>query len=525
MRRRWWAVLGVFLGLLLVPVAHTQPFNTQIQLALTQLTTGVIPFTNLRNVASAYINWGTTAGVNGYGLRDNAGVIEAKNSGGAWLPLPTSSTLPTAASFITRVSEGSLSNETPLDAIASAILVNTTGTGVPVAYTGTTCTNQFVRALDLLGVATCSAVVLTTDVSGTLQVANGGLGLTAGTSGGILGFTASGTIASSAALAVNQLVIGGGGGATPTTLGSLGTSSTVLHGNAAGAPSFAAVNLTTTVTGILPGANGGTSNGFFAVSGPAASLKTFAFPNASATVLTDNAAVTATQGGTGQTVYVVGDLLQANSTTTLARLAATSTGNALISGGVGTVSSWGKIGLTTHVSGTLGATNGGTGFASYTTGDLLYANSGTTLARLTAPALGQVIISQGAATAPVWSTALRISTISLTANLTFSGATPTISAGFGTGSSVTAGTAAAFRVDVGTGGTATNGTVGLPTAATGWNCNVEDLTATTANVMDARTVQLSSTTTTAVFENQTVSTGAALAWTASDVLAISCVAF
>src|SRR5882724_113228 len=46
------------------------------------------------------------------------------------------------------------------------------------------------------------------------------------------------------------------------------------------------------VTGILPGANGGTSNGFFAVTGPTTSLKTFTLPNASASVLTDNAAVT-----------------------------------------------------------------------------------------------------------------------------------------------------------------------------------------------------------------------------------------
>jgi len=57
--------------------------------------------------------------------------------------------------------------------------------------------------------------------------------------------------------------------------------------------------LTTDVTGILPGANGGTGNGFFAVSGPASSLRTFTFPNASATVLTSNATVTVAQGGTG----------------------------------------------------------------------------------------------------------------------------------------------------------------------------------------------------------------------------------
>lgn len=66
---------------------------------------------------------------------------------------------------------------------------------------------------------------------------------------------------------------------------------------------FGAINLASSdaVSGILLAANGGTSNGFFAVSGPATSTKTFTFPNASAAVLTDNAAVTLAQGGTGLT--------------------------------------------------------------------------------------------------------------------------------------------------------------------------------------------------------------------------------
>lgn len=53
---------------------------------------------------------------------------------------------------------------------------------------------------------------------GILPVANGGTGLTSGTSGGILGYTASGTLASSAALASGAIVIGGGAGATPTAI-------------------------------------------------------------------------------------------------------------------------------------------------------------------------------------------------------------------------------------------------------------------------------------------------------------------
>jgi hypothetical protein len=68
-----------------------------------------------------------------------------------------------------------------------------------------------------------------------------------------------------------------------------------------------------------------------------------------------------TYGGTGFTSYAVGDILYADTTTSLAKLADVAVGNALISGGVGSAPSWGKIGLATHVSGTLPAANGGTG--------------------------------------------------------------------------------------------------------------------------------------------------------------------
>jgi hypothetical protein len=68
----------------------------------------------------------------------------------------------------------------------------------------------------------------------------------------------------------------------------------------------------------------------------------------------------ATSGGTNQSSYAVGDLLYASTTTALSKLADVATGNALISGGVGVAPSYGKIGLTTHVSGVLPVANGGT---------------------------------------------------------------------------------------------------------------------------------------------------------------------
>jgi hypothetical protein len=88
--------------------------------------------------------------------------------------------------------------------------------------------------------------------------------------------------------------------------------------------------------------------------------KLFYKDNAAAVQVIGWKVVPATAGGTGQTSYAVGDLLYADTTTTLAKLADVATGNALISGGVSTAPSWGKIGLTTHVSGVLPVANGGT---------------------------------------------------------------------------------------------------------------------------------------------------------------------
>jgi hypothetical protein len=68
-------------------------------------------------------------------------------------------------------------------------------------------------------------------LSGTLGVANGGTGLTTGTSGGVLAYTAAGTLASSAALAANKVVIGGGAGVVPSTTTLLGTAAAVTSGN------------------------------------------------------------------------------------------------------------------------------------------------------------------------------------------------------------------------------------------------------------------------------------------------------
>ena len=107
------------------------------------------------------------------------------------------------------------------------------------------------------------------------------------------------------------------------------------------------------------------------------------------------ATIAAIYGGTGLTSFTTGDLIYANSSTTLASLADVAVGNALISGGVGADPSWGKIGLATHVNGTLPVANGGTGAATLAANNVLLGN-GTSAVQTVAPGTtGNVLTSNG----------------------------------------------------------------------------------------------------------------------------------
>lgn len=95
-----------------------------------------------------------------------------------------------------------------------------------------------------------------------------------------------------------------------TDLGLSGTNTgdqTNIPGNAATATTLATTraiygnnfNGSAALTQIIASTYGGTGNGFTQFTGPASTAKSFALPNANATILTDNALVTGAQGGTG----------------------------------------------------------------------------------------------------------------------------------------------------------------------------------------------------------------------------------
>lgn len=82
---------------------------------------------------------------------------------------------------------------------------------------------------------------------------------------------------------------------TTTSMGNIapGTAIQVLHGNAAGSPTWSALSLVTDVTGVLGGNNGGTNSAFFQIAGPT-SLRTYTIRDATDTIMTLGANMTLT---------------------------------------------------------------------------------------------------------------------------------------------------------------------------------------------------------------------------------------
>ena len=174
-----------------------------------------------------------------------------------------------------------------------------------------------------------STISLSTPVS----VANGGTGQSSYTNG--------------------QLLIGNssGGTLTKSTL-TAGSGISISNGN--GSITITNVGATGTVTSIN-------------VSGGSTGLTFSGGPVTTSGTITASGTLGVGYGGTGQSSYTTGDILYATGTASFGKLADVATGNSLLSGGVGVAPFWGKIGLTTHVTGTLPIANGGTGATDSTT--------------------------------------------------------------------------------------------------------------------------------------------------------------
>lgn len=136
-------------------------------------------------------------------------------------------------------------------------------------------------------------------------------------------------------LTANRVVLGGGTSQL-TPLGA-GTSTTLLHGNASGAPSYGAVSLTADVSGTLP----------------------------------------PTTGGTGLATLAQGDLIYGSAADTFSALAKNASATRYLSNtGTSNNPAWAQVNVANGVTGTLPAGNGGLGITS-TTDDTVPVGSGS----------------------------------------------------------------------------------------------------------------------------------------------------
>jgi hypothetical protein len=106
--------------------------------------------------------------------------------------------------------------------------------------------------------------------------------------------------------------------------------------------------------------------------------------NVSGLTISLTGTVAATNGGTGANTVATGDLLYGSATNTWSKLPIGAGFKSLVVNASGTQVEWNAVALNQSgaVSGSLGPTNGGTGQNTYTTGDILYSSATNTLAKL-----------------------------------------------------------------------------------------------------------------------------------------------
>ncbi|MFH0865532.1 MAG: hypothetical protein V1904_05030 [Bacteroidota bacterium] len=171
--------------------------------------------------ASQYINWGATAGTTGYGFRDNAGIMEYKNSAGAWtafnghlqLHTITSTTDHSAGNWKVFYSNGSGQVIELALPVAGQVLTSAGAAAAPVwgAAGGSGTVTNIATGTGLTGgpITTTGTISLIVPVS----IANGGTNITTIGAAGSVIYSNATQHASTAVGTAGQILMSNGAGA------------------------------------------------------------------------------------------------------------------------------------------------------------------------------------------------------------------------------------------------------------------------------------------------------------------------
>ena len=229
-----------------------------------------------------------------------------------------------------------------------------------------------------------------------LLIPSGGTGLTTYTAGDILYASSSTELGTISAGTAGSVLTSAGSGSTPYWAASTGSASGM------------------TLNGLTP------TTQYFAtsVSGSGFTISSIGSTHTFYVGLAGNAS-TGLISSAGQTIFGLKTFASGVAITSGTAATSTSTGDLIVAGGVGIGGSlWTASTRFSSISGVghsnsvitsgvwagtaISAVNGGTGLTTFTTGDILYASSSTTLGKISAGTAGSVLTSAGAGSTPYW---------------------------------------------------------------------------------------------------------------------------